>query len=199
MVERCRAAFKEWAVICDQLAKGRQIFVVRKGGIREDARRFSVDHHRFFLFPTYTHQNEDELVDAVQATLADVRRSAPPADVLRLELFATVEMLAEVRELERLRAVAHEQALTWPAIEGRFRYRRPGLHVIALRVYRLPRPPVMPYLPRYDGCRSWVTFESEPPVTDPRPVLDDRVFLERLEPLRRILPPSPEPESRERA
>jgi hypothetical protein len=45
-------ASKEWAVICRELAAGRQMVLLRKGGIREPAKGFGVEHREFFLFPT---------------------------------------------------------------------------------------------------------------------------------------------------
>lgn len=182
-----RVALKEWAVICRELAAGRQIIVLRKGGIREQSRGFSVEHQEFFLFPTYVHQNEQELVSTARATLADVARSAPPDGELRLDLYAVVTDVLEVHDLESLRGLAGQHSLAWPAVESRFRYRRPGLHVIALRVYRLPKPLSVSYLPRYDGCRSWVQLEPELPVLDAEPVLDDEAFRDRLGHMRAVL------------
>jgi hypothetical protein len=175
-----RVALKEWAVVCHALAAGRQIVLLRKGGIREPSKGFSVEHHEFFLFPTYFHENEADLVDDARATLPVVARSAPPGGELHLGLYATAERVIEVLHLESLRRLADEHVFTWPAVERRFHYRRPGLHVIAVRVYRLARPLVVPNLFRYDGCRSWVTLESALPVTDAQPVLDDPAFGRRL-------------------
>ena len=52
-------AFKEWAVICRALAEGKQALILRKGGIAETGGEFAVEHTRFWLFPTYTHQQRD--------------------------------------------------------------------------------------------------------------------------------------------
>ncbi|MGH7322088.1 MAG: DUF1802 family protein [Candidatus Rokuibacteriota bacterium] len=173
-------ALKEWAVICHELAAGRQIALLRKGGIRDASRGFTVEHREFFLFPTYVHEAADELVDTVRPVLPEVVRRAPPAGELRLELYAVVEAAIEVPALEPLRRLEGQHVLAWSAVERRFHYRRPGLHVLALRVYRFPEPLVTPHLFRYDGCRSWVTLESELPVVGARPVLDDRVFAQKV-------------------
>jgi hypothetical protein len=50
-------ALKEWATLCRALETGRQIILLRKGGIYESAGEFEVEHRRFLLFPTYLHQN----------------------------------------------------------------------------------------------------------------------------------------------
>jgi hypothetical protein len=177
-------ALKEWAMICAELAAGRQTILLRKGGIREPSRGFSIEHREFFLFPTYVHQNEDELVDSARQALPDIVREAPPAGELRLQLYATVEAAIELTSLEPLRRLEGQHVLAWSAVERRFHYRRPGLHVIVLRMYRLAEPVVVPNLFRYDGCRSWVELESALPVTGPHPVLDDVSFHQRMTALR---------------
>jgi len=180
-------ALKEWAVVCHELTAGRQVALLRKGGIREAAGGFEVEHREFFLLPTYFHENADELVPAARATLPDVARTAPPGGLLRFDLYATVETVVEVSRLEPLRLLDGQHALAWSAVERRFHYRRPGLHVIAVRAWRLPRPVEVPALFRYDGCRSWVTLEQELPVGDARPVLDDQSFHRRMASLHEAL------------
>jgi hypothetical protein len=184
-------ALKEWAVVCHELAAGRQIVLLRKGGIREPARGFAVEHREFFLFPTYFHENEEELAPGVRAALPEIARSAPPGSVVRFDLYARVEAVIEVPHLEPLRHLDGQHALAWPAVERRFHYRRPGLSVIGLRAWRLPRPLEIPALFRYDGCRSWVTLETALPVTGAEPVLSDGTFAWRLAELHQALGETP--------
>src|SRR5215217_3754225 len=49
-------AFKEWAVTVRALAEGEQLITLRKGGIREENKHFEIEHDRFFLYPTFDHQ-----------------------------------------------------------------------------------------------------------------------------------------------
>src|SRR5713101_6856068 len=131
MVRATNIALKEWAVICEQVAAGSQIVLLRKGGIREPSNGFTVEHREFLLFPTYVHENTGDVIADVQPTLAAVSSAAPPAGELRFTLFATVEEVTEVLALDTLRRLDGTHAMTWPAVERRFQYRRPGLHVIA--------------------------------------------------------------------
>jgi hypothetical protein len=180
-------ALKEWAVLCRELDEGRQILLLRKGGIRESAKGFNVERDEFFLFPTYVHQNGDELSDGARAALPGVEREAPPAGLLRLELYAAVAAATEVTDLNALRRLNGQHALAWPAVERRFHYRRPGLHVIVVRAHRLPQPRLVPNLARYDGCRSWVPLESEYPTTGCHAVLTESEFRRRLAQLEEAL------------
>ena len=52
-------AFKEWDVICRALADGKQALILRKGGIAEEGGVFRPEHTRFWLYPTYLHQQRD--------------------------------------------------------------------------------------------------------------------------------------------
>lgn len=167
-------------MICRALAEGRQVIVLRKGGIREPAAGFTVERNEFFLFPTYVHQNEDELIDDARAALPDVARTAPPGGVVQLDLYAEVAAAIEITGLDALQRLDGQHALAWPAVERRFNYRRAGLHVIALRIFQLPAPLTVENLARYDGCRSWVPLESAYPTAGGHPVLPETEFERRL-------------------
>ena len=54
-------AFKEWRVICDALAAGRQSILLRKGGIHEGREGFSFAHRSFHLFPTKFHAQAEHV------------------------------------------------------------------------------------------------------------------------------------------
>ena len=55
-------ALQEWAAICERLGDGRQVCIVRKGGIHERGGGiFALEHDRFALLPTYLHQDAARL------------------------------------------------------------------------------------------------------------------------------------------
>src|SRR5260370_32014061 len=81
-------AFKEWAVICTALAQGKQALILRKGGIAEAAGDFVVEHTRFWLFPTYTHQQRDGIQPEALPLLEKALAEKPPAGIVRLSHFA---------------------------------------------------------------------------------------------------------------
>ena len=74
-----KIALKEWASVCAALGDGRQIILLRKGGIYESAGEFEIEHRQFVLFPTYLHQKAEMLKESEQAKLATV--SAEPAKI----------------------------------------------------------------------------------------------------------------------
>ena len=186
MVER--TALKEWAVLCDAMARGDILAMVRKGGIREQRAGFAVRHDRFLLYPTFFHAREDELAPRFRATMAGPAATQPSPGVVRLSLVADVAAVWHVSELDRLRGIEQEHGLAWPAVESRFVYRGvPGVQVVAIRVSRLPETAELPEARRYGGCVSWVELDADVDVSGAVPVLDAPSFDSRLTRLRASL------------
>src|SRR5258706_7023725 len=69
---RLNVALKEWASVCNTLEEGRQIILLRKGGILEAIGGFELEHPQFFLFPTYLHQNAQMLKERERKRLVSV-------------------------------------------------------------------------------------------------------------------------------
>jgi hypothetical protein len=171
-----RIAFKEWAVICRALAAGRQALILRKGGIAEGQGEFRPEHLRFWLYPTYQHQQQAGVKPAAAELLAQAEADRPPAGVLRLTHFAEVEGVYDVRSLAG--ALALDDLHLWSAetVRQRFEYRRPGLYVLPVRVFRAPEAVELPERPECAGCKTWVELEREMPTDGATPVLSDEQF-----------------------
>ena len=58
---------------------------------------------------------------------------------------------------------------------------------MAVRVFRLPKPIELPNLPTYGGCKSWITLEEEIATDQAQPVLDEKIFGEKLKAFQRSL------------
>ena len=172
-----RFAFKEWAVVCKALGDGRQVVILRKGGIAEEGGVFRPDHARFWLFPTYLHQIPDGLIPTAAATLAEVERDRPPADVVRLTHYVEVPTVFRAERLEGALALAPYHVWSEATVRQRFKYRGPGLYVLPARVYALAEPVDVPNRPEYDGCKTWVDFEQDVKA-EGVPVLSDERFAE---------------------
>ena len=176
----CAVAFKEWAGVCDALADGRQALILRKGGIAEGPGGFAPEHAAFWLYPTYVHQAEQGL------RVAPRPRPDDPM-VVPIRALAAVASLTYVDRLEALEALAEEHVWTAETIRRRFEYRRPGLWVLGVRVYRRPEPYRLEERPEYAGCKSWVPLVEPLSTAGVAPVLDDGDFARRLERLRDAL------------
>ena len=182
---RTSAALKEWAIVCRALADGRQTLLIRKGGIEEIKARFQVTHRDFWLFPTYVHQNAADLVPTLHAEFSDLQATQPPAGTIAVQLYATVEDVVKVMDLERLRLLQGCHILSWDCVASRFQYRnKPGVHVITVRVHRRPAVITMQNTPAYDGCVSWVDLDEDLSTEGCAPVLSDAEFGARLADIR---------------
>ena len=176
-----RAAFKEWAVIVDALSLGRQILVLRKGGIQEGRGGFQVSQPEFWLFPTLFHQQRESVLPAAQERFDLIAPHFPATEVLRLRSFAKVvawQRLDSLAAAERLRG---QHCWKDDVIAQRFEWGKAGIHALAVRVFNLATPRDLPMRSEYGGCKSWVELESAVSVENAVPALEDRAFAEAWE------------------
>jgi len=168
-------AFKEWASVCRALAEGRQILILRKGGIAEGPRGFEVTDREFFLFPTYLHQSTDGVVPEWRAAMQACVDPVPGR--VAIEHYAVVSSWVQIRSLDRLRALRGLHVWSDEIVEERFRrWEADSVIALLVRLYALPRPVLLPSLEAYAGCKSWVTLAEPVPLEGARPVLDDGAF-----------------------
>ncbi|GGM21613.1 DUF1802 family protein [Deinococcus aerophilus] len=150
-------ALKEWDTQCRLLTVGQLSLLIRKGGIMETHEGFTVEHRRFLLYPTFLHQNPQELQPAYRALL----REDPTPGQIRFPALAEVVAVHKVESLDTALKLEPLQALTADAIERRFQYRgRPWVHALLLRVRPLVTPLVLPETPGMLGCVSWVPLNG---------------------------------------
>lgn len=174
---------KEWAVLCLALAEGRQIILLRKGGIADPEGAFDVAHRRFWLLPTYVHQQQEGIVPEYLPLLEQVRQQRPPQGILHLHLFAELVAVHHLSTLDQAQSLAGLHGLSQETVQARFHYRQPGLFVLALRVFRLPAPLELPEPAHLAGCKSWAALGRKVIVDGAFPVLSDEAFTARWRPL----------------
>jgi hypothetical protein len=185
-----QTAFKEWAVICRALAEGRQALILRKGGIAETGGEFRPEHSRFWLYPTFAHQQNEGVKAEARALLQSAESERPPAGTIRLRYFAEVSGVFFVRRLDDALALDRMHLWSEQTVRQRFSYRQAGLFVLPVRIYRAVAPIDMAERPEYEGCKTWVPLERELPIDGATPVLDARAFADVLEEMDRVLNPT---------
>lgn len=176
----CDLALKEWAGVIHTLGAGRCILLLRKGGVAEGPDGFRFENGAFWLYPTFVHEAEQGLRDAVPA-------GAPRVEI---QYFARVALVEYATSEDLLDALMDEHAWTAETIARRFRYRRPGLWVVALRVYRSPEATLIEPSIEQEGCKSWVTLDRPLSLDRLEPVLDDAVFSARLDRVKDVVVPA---------
>jgi hypothetical protein len=181
----CGVAFKEWKGVCDALAEGRQSLILRKGGIAEGPGGFTPEHSACWLYPTHLHETEQGLRHD-----RPERRAAPlPDNTLEIQALTVVEVVGFVDRLDTLAALRDLHEWTDDTIRKRFEYRRPGLWVLGVRVFRGPSPRLLAVTPDHAGCRSWVPLEPPWNTEGLLPALEDREHARRMSQLRSVLVP----------
>src|SRR5438067_319465 len=118
-----RVAFKEWAAICRALAVGRQAIILRKGGIAETSGTFEPEHNRFWLYPTYVHQQDAGLKPDAADLLRAAEAERSPAGVLRLSHFAEVKAIYHVTQLFGVLLLEDFHCWSEETVRQRFAYR----------------------------------------------------------------------------
>src|SRR5437868_14974051 len=104
-------ALKEWASACHALEMGRQIMLLRKGGIYESAGEFELEHRELVFFPTYAHQNLKMLKPEAQEGFA--AQAAEPQTVT-LSLAGRVTDIVQVSSRAQMDRLDAEHVLTAP-------------------------------------------------------------------------------------
>lgn len=155
-------AFKEWQVVCDALASGRQKVILRKGGIHEGREGFSFAHEEFLLFPTRFHATAEQIREGdpgpamPEWKIGDKVTITHKARAIRA---VTLTDWAEVAALEPL------HIYTAKTVRDRFDWEGKGMaagriHVAYVEVEPLPAPLIFGYESKYGGCRSWVKLQD---------------------------------------
>jgi hypothetical protein len=170
-------ALKEWAVVCHALETGRQVMLLRKGGIYELAGEFQLEHRQFVLFPTYLHQDAKMLKPNERDGFE--QREAEPRNV-RLGAAGVVTDIVRVGSRTEIDAVDHEHVWAAPLIDMRFNYRPDNpLYVLLVRAFRLREAVTVENTPAYAGCKSWVPLGRSISVDGATPVLTDEEYESR--------------------
>jgi hypothetical protein len=179
-------ALKEWAGVCDALMTGRQAIILRKGGILEGPGGFAPEHTFFWLYPTHVHQAEQGLRQEREAEAAS---GSPPAatDRVMIRAFAAVELIHFVGTEKMLRLLAPFHILTEETVRKRFHYRKPGLWVLGVRVFRREEPWPLDPTPEQLGCKSWVVLDTPLVTQGLEPVIEAVEWARRLDRLRSLL------------
>ncbi|MBB5351840.1 hypothetical protein HNR46_002079 [Haloferula luteola] len=171
--------FKEWQVVCDALASGRQAIILRKGGIHEGREGFRFAEESFFLFPTRFH-NQSEFVREGEVKVAP---EWEVGDRVEIGYHVTVPWARTLTNWAEVEALSGEHIWTEETVRQRFDWEGKGMsagsiHVALVRVSRLMEAWSFDYEKKYGGCRSWVEI-PEPPVgweVGKVPVMDNAAF-----------------------
>ena len=184
-------ALKEWAVAVRALREGRQIILLRKGGIRDpEGGEFSIEARDVLLFPTFEHQMEQPgtLQPCYSAWLGEEQARRPQGENVRIEAAARITDIFVVTNFDALLRFGSQHIYS----EKFIRYRiemdlHKPLYCLFLRAYDLPAPTVAAMEPDYYGCKSWITLEKPISTEGAVPAMSDAAYDERVRVTRDLL------------
>ena len=157
------AALKEWAIVCRALEDGRQVLLLRKGGIMEYRHGFEVKHSTFFLYPTFEHQSK-ESIQADYAEKFDMLTHEQPSHkkntITSYARAVSVKQITDGSLLPRLQKY-HIWNNSYVDVRLNYNPKRP-INVVLLRVYKLDKPIEVEVKSEWLGCKSWIPIKSSP-------------------------------------
>ena len=103
--------------------------------------------------------------------------AAPPPGTLRIDTWAEVTDVIELREQAPVAALSQYYAFSEAYAIERLQWRpKKPLHALLLRVYRLPEPLQLPMLGSYGGCKSWIELADPLTLDRDHPALADAEY-----------------------
>lgn len=167
-------ALKEWAIAISALETGKTIVLLRKGGIRES--KFQPKYNRFWLYPTYEHQQPHLLKPEYATDVTPVESGWHPETVCISSCGEIGEVLT-ISDRKSLAALQPYHIWSEEMISDRFKWKpQQPLTVLLLRVYRLFEPQTIAYQDVYGGCKSWIDLVEPISTEQLTPVIDDRTY-----------------------
>ena len=159
-------ALKEWGAAVRALLDGRQRVLLRKGGIHE--KRFAVQAPQFVFFPTVAHSHRARVRAEYRGVVADAAADSTDEHLV-IRGGAKVVAAVEVNRPENLDDIIDLHIWTGDSVrEDRLDFRpRHRLTVLVVAARPLRTPLVLPRLPDYAGCRSWVDLPVTPEWGEP--------------------------------
>lgn len=178
-------ACKEWASVCAALASGRQSLLLRKGGIAEPTGDFQVQSNWFWLYPTYVHQQQNQLREPEWLEKGEIFK-APAKKILFFHLAEVIETF-HLMNLEILEKIGSFHVLSKECISSRFAYRSLGLTVLLVKIHKVLTPVEIDETPFYLGCKSWVNLASPLVARETSPVLSAKDFSAEVDQIKTLL------------
>jgi hypothetical protein len=156
------AALKEWAIVCKALEDGRQVLLLRKGGIIEYRQGFDVKHYNFLLYPTFEHQSKESIQVDYADKLDIVLKEQPRSDKKnQITSYARTVLVKHVSDSSLLQGLQKYHIWSDRYVSVRMNYNpKKPMSIILLRVYMLDNPIEVDVKTEWLGCKSWISIES---------------------------------------
>jgi hypothetical protein len=180
-------ALKEWSVTVRALREGRQVFLLRKGGILDSEGVFDVPNRNVLLFPTYLHEDEqrEALQPCYRQWLTEESRRRPTSDMERISAWGHITGVCEVKNPNALYALSSQHIFSDSFLKYRIESApEKPLYALFIRAYELANPVQIPMEMDYYGCKSWITLMEPVRTWEASAALSVRTYEERVRVIR---------------
>jgi hypothetical protein len=171
-------ALKEWATVASALESGEQTVLLRKGGILETASGFVIESKKFLLFPTYEHQNYDNIKPEFHKHLDKVMKNKPQDGQNRITSYAEVLSESDISDEKTIRQLSEFHIWSDSYIKTRINWMpAKAVKAVFLKTYKIPML-MISNKPEFHGCKSWIDINAK--IDSATPVLADLELDARL-------------------
>ena len=178
-------ALKEWATIVTALENGEQTVILRKGGILETESGFKIEAKKFFLFPTFEHQEEKNLKPQFHNYLDIVKQNRPQNEHNKITSYAEVVNEVDIKSKEKINALSQFHIWSDSYIDERVNWMsEKPIKTVFLKVYKIPEMKI-PIKSEYHGCKSWININED--IQTGKPVLSEEELNSRLQKFKEIV------------
>ena len=172
-------ALKEWAIICKALEDGKQMLLLRKGGIMEYRKGFEVKHNEFLLYPTFEHQSIESIKAEYKEKIKGISEehnisynnrkkidkndnNFNTASNNIIKLLAKVEDVIEISDKFTLSELRDYHIWSDEYVTMRMNYNpSKPMNVLLLRIYKIRKPLIVDINDKWAGCKSWIDIETD--------------------------------------
>jgi len=153
-------ALKEWATVVKALEQGKQTVILRKGGILETASGFNIESKKFFLFPTWEHQETKHVKPEFHDFLNGVLDKKPDEGFNKISSYAEILFEKDVESNEIINDLSSFHVWSDSYIQERRNWMpEKPMKVIFLKVVKIPEFNLS-LEPKFSGCKSWIEINS---------------------------------------
>ena len=168
-------ALKEWSIVCKALEEGKQMLLLRKGGIMEYRKGFEVKHNEFLLYPTFEHQSIESIKAEYKEKIKEILEehnnrkkidendnNFNTASNIIIKLLAKVEDVIEISDKFTISELRDYHIWSDEYVTMRMNYNpSKPMNVLLLRIYKIRKPLIVDINDKWAGCKSWIDIETD--------------------------------------
>ena len=178
-------ALKEWATVVKALEEGKQTVILRKGGILETASGFNIESKKFFLFPTWEHQETKHVKPEFHEFLNSVLNKKPKEGFNKISSYAEVLYEKDVKSNDVINNLLPFHVWSDSYIQERRNWMpEKPMKAVFLKIIKIPEFN-LPLQPEFSGCKSWIELNSN--FQEGESALKDNKIEERLQKFKEIV------------